>query len=506
MSKLKLVKVGDKEMTTQANTYQFASPLQVAVNARWAERLLLWTFLIGLDVAMILAGFWLAYLLRFETSLTWFYQHEVPPQNYYQWLIVLLAPIWIGIFALFGLYDFKNLFSGMQEYTRAFNACTLAIMLIIFFTFFDPNFVIARGWVILGWLFVGLCVLFGRFLMRRMIQQLRIKGRFLTMVLVVGANEEGRAIAQQLQSNSKAGVRVIGFADDKHKSDDSALNGIPVLGSIDSVSTLARQYGAQEIIVASTALPREQLLNLFQTFYAADIPIRLSSGLYELLTTGVEVHEVANVPLMSINKVRLAGMDVFLKRLLDVMVASIVLIATLPIMVAVGIAIKLGSPGPVFHLRRVVGVGGKSFNALKFRTMYTDADERLERDPELRRQFEENFKLKDDPRVTRIGKILRPVSLDELPQLINILLGQMSLVGPRMITEPERERYGKWSMNLATVKPGLTGLWQVSGRSDVSYDERVKLDMNYIRNYNIWFDLHLLYQTIPAVLKKRGAY
>jgi lipopolysaccharide/colanic/teichoic acid biosynthesis glycosyltransferase len=138
--------------------------------------------------------------------------------------------------------------------------------------------------------------------------------------------------------------------------------------------------------------------------------------------------------------------------------------------------------------------------------MYIDADERLERDPELRRQFEENFKLKNDPRVTRIGRILRRVSLDELPQLFNILLGQMSLVGPRMITEPERERYGKWRMNLATVKPGLTGLWQVSGRSDVSYDERVKLDMHYIRNYNIWLDLHLLYQTIPAVLKKRGAY
>ncbi|MFC1975542.1 sugar transferase [Chloroflexota bacterium] len=493
-------------MTTHTNTYPLASPLQVAVNARWAERLLLWTFLIGVDVAMVLVGFWLAYLLRFETSLVWFYQHEIPPQNYYQWLVVLLVPIWLGIFALFGLYDFKNLFSGMQEYTRAFNACTLAIMLIIFSTFFDPGFVVARGWVILAWLFIGLCVISGRFIMRRMIQQLRAKGRFLTMVLVVGANEEGRAIAQQLQINRKAGIRVIGFADDEHKSDDSALNGIPVLGSINSVSELARQYGIQEIIVASTALSREQLLNLFQTFDAADIPIRMSSGLYELLTTGVEVHEVANVPLMSVNKVRLAGVDVFLKRMLDVMVATIALIMSLPIMVAIGIATKLDSSGPVFYLRRVVGVGGKTFYALKFRTMYTDADERLERDPELRRQFEENFKLKDDPRVTRIGRILRPISFDELPQLFNVLLGQMSLVGPRMITEPERERYGKWRMNLATVKPGLTGLWQVSGRSDVSYDERVKLDMHYIRNYNIWLDLHLLYQTIPAVLKKRGAY
>jgi lipopolysaccharide/colanic/teichoic acid biosynthesis glycosyltransferase len=138
--------------------------------------------------------------------------------------------------------------------------------------------------------------------------------------------------------------------------------------------------------------------------------------------------------------------------------------------------------------------------------MYVDADERLARDPELRHEFELNHKLKNDPRVTRIGRFLRRTSLDELPQLINVVLGQMSLVGPRMITSEERARYGKWRMNLSTVKPGITGLWQVSGRSDVSYEERVMLDMNYIRNYSIWFDLQILWQTIPAVLKSRGAY
>jgi lipopolysaccharide/colanic/teichoic acid biosynthesis glycosyltransferase len=151
-------------------------------------------------------------------------------------------------------------------------------------------------------------------------------------------------------------------------------------------------------------------------------------------------------------------------------------------------------------------VSGKPFDALKFRTMYTDAEERLAQDPELRRQFEENFKLKDDPRVTRMGCFLRRTSLDELPQLFNVLLGQMSLVGPRMITSEERARYGKWRMNLSTVKPGITGLWQVSGRSDVGYAQRVMLDMQYIRNFSIWMDLHLLWRTVPAVLKGHGAY
>jgi len=489
----------------QSNAYQFSGPLRVAVNARWAERILLWTLLVGMDILMILLGFWVAFMVRFEFDIVLFYQHQVAPESFYQWVVFLLAPIWIGIFAVFGLYNFRNLFSGMQEYTQAFNACTLAIMTIIFLTFFDPNFVVARGWVILSWLFVSFFVVLGRFIMRRFVQYLRANGRFVTMVLVVGANEEGRAIAHQLQDNPKGGIQVVGFADADFGEKES-VDGVPLLGSVDAIPDLARQYGVQEIIVASTALRREQLLKLFETFDATDIPIHLSSGLYELLTTGVDVHEVANVPLMSVKKVRLSGIDVVLKRMLDMIFAGIALLAALPIMFIVGILVKFDSPGPVFHLRRVVGVGGRTFNALKFRTMYVDADERLNQDPELRKQFEENFKLKNDPRITRVGKILRGISFDELPQLINVLRGQMSLVGPRMITEPERTKYGKWSMNLATVKPGITGLWQVSGRSDVSYDERVKLDMHYIRNYSIWMDLHLLYQTIPAVFKKRGAY
>jgi len=203
---------------------------------------------------------------------------------------------------------------------------------------------------------------------------------------------------------------------------------------------------------------------------------------------------------------RLTGGDLLLKGLLDLFVSTAMLLLLWPVMLVIGLAVKFDSSGPIFYKRRVVGAGGKPFNALKFRTMYTDADERLAQDPDLFRRFEENFKLKDDPRVTRVGQFLRRTSLDELPQLFNVLFGQMSLVGPRMITEQELIRYGKWRMNLSTVKPGITGLWQVSGRSDVSYEERVILDMKYIRNYSIWLDLHLLWQTVPAVFKARGAY
>jgi FlaA1/EpsC-like NDP-sugar epimerase len=269
-------------MTTHANIYQLSSPLRVAGNARWAERILLLTILIIVDLAMILLGFWLAYVLRFEISFSWFYQHQQSQLDFYRWLVVLMAPFWIGVFGLFGLYDFRRLFGGMAEYTRAFNACTLSIMLIIFFTFFEPEFVVARGWVILSWLLVSFCVLLGRFMIRRVVQRLRTKGRFLTMILIVGANEEGQAIAQQFQSNPKAGICVVGFADDEYSPDGESPVDIPILGSIDSLPVLAERYGIQEIVVASTAVRREQLLTLFQSFNDTDIPVRTSSGLYEV--------------------------------------------------------------------------------------------------------------------------------------------------------------------------------------------------------------------------------
>lgn len=490
---------------TQA-TYQLANPLPVAINARWAERLLLIIGLVCLDLTMVLLGFWLAYAIRFQIGFVWFYQHEVIPTDFYQNLVFLIAPAWIIVFRLFGLYDFKNLFAGTREYAKSFNASTFAMMLMILFIFFGETN-IARAWVLLSWLLVSLGVIIGRFVLRRIVQNLRANGRFLTAALIIGANEEGLAIAEQLQANPKAGVWLAGFADDELGPGSELLPNVPVLGSVDALSSLVRQHGIQEIIVASTALPREKLLQLFTVFGSEDnITIRMSSGIYELLTTGVEVQEFGNVPLLSVNKVRLTGVDMTMKSMLDLTLSIISLLVFLPIMLAIAIAIRLDSPGPIFHLRRVVGVGGKGFNAFKFRTMYVDADERLSRDPELRREFEMNHKLKNDPRVTRIGRFLRRTSLDELPQLINVLLGQMSLVGPRMITAEERARYGKFRMNLSTVKPGITGLWQVSGRSDVSYEERVMLDMNYIRNYSIWFDLFILWQTIPAVLKSRGAY
>jgi len=195
-----------------------------------------------------------------------------------------------------------------------------------------------------------------------------------------------------------------------------------------------------------------------------------------------------------------------MKLALDYALALPGLLLIAPLFMFLAILVKLDSPGPVFHRRRVLGKDGRTFDAFKFRTMYVNGDEILARYPKLRQELNKNYKLKCDPRVTRVGSFLRKFSLDELPQLLNVLARDMSLIGPRIIAPDEINKYGQYGQTLMTVMPGLTGLWQVSGRSNTTYDERVDLDMQYITNWSVWLDVKILLRTIPAVLKGDGAY
>ena len=195
-----------------------------------------------------------------------------------------------------------------------------------------------------------------------------------------------------------------------------------------------------------------------------------------------------------------------LKLLLDYVLVLPGLIFLFPLFAVLAIAVRLDSQGPVIYRRRVLGKGGREFDAFKFRTMHMNGEEILAQYPKLKAELENNYKLKCDPRITRVGRLLRKFSLDELPQLFNIVLRDMSLIGPRIIAPDEIVKYGKWGDTLMTVMPGLSGLWQVSGRSDTSYNERVNLDMEYIHNWSIWLDIKIVLRTIPAVLRGDGAY
>jgi exopolysaccharide biosynthesis polyprenyl glycosylphosphotransferase len=421
-------------------------------------------------------------------------------------LALLLTVVCLLVFASFRLYDLESLLGGVTEYSKIFNACSTATMMVVVATFLAPQFVVARFWVVASWVLSFVLVAFNRFFYRRMVYSLRERGYFLTPTVIVGTNEEAATLATDLAEWRSSGLRLAGFV--ACGPGRVTHPGLPVLGDVRDIRKIIETHGIEDLIVAITSLEREDLLELCEEVnLLPGVHMRISSGLYELLTTGLTIQTKGTVPLISLNKVRLEMEETLVKTVLEYSMTFVGLLLLSPILVCIAALIKMDSRGPVLHRRRVLGVSGKHFDAFKFRTMHTNGDEILRGKPELQERLRNDYKLKDDPRITEVGRWLRKYSLDELPQLFNVILGQMGLVGPRMITPEEAEKYGRHRMNLLTVKPGITGLWQVSGRSDLSYDERVQLDMYYIRNYSVWLDLQILcVQTVPAVIKGRGAY
>lgn len=457
---------------------------------------------------MLGIAFRLAYYVRFEISLPVFQLEANPTFSFYQLLVLGLITILIVIFKLSGLYDKQNLLGGTKEYSLIFNSVTMGMFLVISAGFLFPEFIFARAWLLMAWGFAFFFTALGRFWLRRVIYYLRRHGYYLSPAVIVGANDEGISLAGQLLRWTSSGIHVLGFVDKKLPIGTPLREHLHVLGKVDQLDQIIKQYDVEEIILASSAITsRDKMLEIFKNYgVESGVNVRMSSGLYEIITTGLNVKDFAYVPLVGVNPVRLTGIDRVLKLALDYGLTIPGLILISPFLLFIAITIWLESRGSVIHRRRVMGVNGREFDAFKFRTMYLDGDAILATHPELKAELAHNHKIKNDPRVTRVGKILRKFSLDELPQLFNVLRGDMSLVGPRMISPGEIDNYDQWDINLLTVRPGMTGLWQVSGRSDVTYEERVRLDMQYIRNWSIWLDLQLLLRTIPAVIKSRGAY
>ena len=456
-----------------------------------------------LDVLCIAGSMVAAYLVRFQLLS----YHAPFSSEFYTRLVLAAALAWLIIFAVFRLYSFERLFGGLQEYSGVFNACTAGVVGLVLYGFVDRGLEdsISRGWLALVWFLSTASVVVVRFGYRRFVYALRERGILVRRALVVGVNEEGEAVAAQLCASPKAGMEVVGFVEPAQGK--AVAPDLPVVGGLEDLSELVEKLAIDELIVIPTALKREELLGIYRDLGTDDeLHIRLSSGLYELFTTGIQIKEAGFIPLVSLNRTRITDLDALMKAAADYVGALLGIVLLSPVFLVVALLVRLDSPGSVIHRRRVVGLHGRRFDAYKFRTMIADADAYLKTHPVLLEEWEQTGKVQDDPRITRIGRFLRRYSLDELPQLFNVLKGQMSLVGPRMITPAELSHFGRWQHNLLTVKPGMTGLWQVSGRADLSYAERVEMDMRYIRNYTIWLDLKIVLGTIMAVLRGRGAY
>ena len=328
-------------------------------------------------------------------------------------------------------------------------------------------------------------------------------------VLVLGAGKTGEMVVRALKRQPALGLKPIAILDDD-PAKQSEVEGVPVMGKLSLAPYMARELGVSHAIVAMPGVPREQLLRILEQ-YAHTFPhLLMVPDLFGFASLWVSTKDLGGMLGLEIRQRLLLPGPRLTKAILDRALTVLVGILTLPLLALITLLVWCDSPGPIFYGHQRLGQNARPFTAWKFRSMVTNGEQALEQflmaNPDHRQEWEEERKLKWDPRVTRTGRFLRRTSLDELPQLWNVLRGEMSLVGPRPIVGDEIRYYADTFELYKRVLPGITGLWQVSGRSDVTYGERVNLDAYYVRNWSVWLDVYILTKTIGAVLRGDGAY
>ncbi|HEU5271818.1 MAG TPA: sugar transferase [Jatrophihabitans sp.] len=459
--------------------------------------------LVGLDFLIAAAATFGAYLLRFDGS--W-------DRRLNLFTVLLLPLCWITVIALNHGYDDRFVGVGATEFQRIFHAF-LHVTALVAFASFISHADLSRGFVLVALPVTLLVNLLARYAARKWLHRQRAAGRALKSVLLVGDAEAIVSFTKVLRDDRYVGMRVVGacvpsevVAETSTVETLVALN-VPLLGDVDSVLSAVRQSGADTVaVVSSGRVGPEKLRSISWQLEGSETDLVVSPGLIEVAGPRLHILPVAGLPLLHVEEPTFSGFSRVVKGAFDRGAAALMLFCLSPVFLAIVLAVRISSRGPALFKQTRVGRSGTEFTMLKFRSMYVDAEDRL---LELERLSDGNgmlFKMRSDPRVTRVGQFLRKYSLDELPQLMNVLRGHMSLVGPRPPLPREVARYETHVHRRLLVKPGLTGLWQISGRSDLSWEETVRLDLRYVENWSIATDLLILWKTARAVVAGSGAY
>jgi Undecaprenyl-phosphate galactose phosphotransferase WbaP len=415
--------------------------------------------------------------------------------------------LWPLMFSQLGLYPAYWLTSH-DELRRLATGTTLASLLAVALTFVtQTGLIYSRPILAGGWLLSLMSLPTGRFLVRRAATGLHLSG---PPAVILGAGETAAAAVAWLRRQHPPALQPVAVFDPAPAAIATNVAGVPVLGSLDTAPAWAVSRGIRTAIIASPQVPRSSLLVLLDGDPAAFPHIVVLTDLLGISGPDVEAHDLQGVLALELRRNLLSPRNLALKRLLDLTLLAAGSVLALPLAAVISLAILVESGRPAIFGHPRIGRGGAPFTAWKFRTMVGDAEAAIDRtvleQPALREEWASRRKLRADPRTTRVGRLLRRTSLDELPQLWNVLRGEMSLVGPRPIVAEEMPRYGEAFKIYAQVPPGLSGLWQVSGRSDTSYADRVALDTHYVRSWSIWMDLVILVRTVGVVLARTGAY
>ncbi|MFA5070220.1 MAG: sugar transferase [Patescibacteria group bacterium] len=452
--------------------------------------------LIPVDYFAVFAAGLFAYYLRFQSPLI----TEIRPVFYemslQQYILILagISILWLAIFALAGLYNIQGTRKAIDELAKIFVACSTAIMLIIIIIFFKREFFSSRFIILSGWVLSIIFVSLVRILVRALQHALFRRSVGTHNVLVIGSDRTADEIIREISIKPGLGYKLAGRFDNF---DEEKLK---------QAASWAQNKAIDEVIQAENNLPREDVLRLIDLCNDYHLIFKYAAGISEAQTVHLEVNTMAGIPIVEVKRTPLDGWGKIIKRTLDFIFSLLFLMVLSPVFLIVALAVKLDSSGPVFVRLERIGEAGRPFILFKFRSMIRNAHEMKKNLIALNERNDGPlFKIKNDPRITRVGRFIRKTSLDELPQLYNVLRGEMSLVGPRPHEPEEVAKYEKHQRKLLAIKPGLTGLAQISGRSDLKFDEEAKLDTYYIENWSLNLDLQIIIKTPLVVFSGKSA-
>jgi len=457
------------------------------------------SFLFVSDLFSVSLSWFGAYLLRFETGLV-NPAGDIPTWGQHLPLLVIILLVCAGVFNFTGFYRPKRLSSLPNEVFDVVKGVTVSVLVFVFLTYFFKEYRYSRLTILYFWILSILLVSLSRFFSRSLLRTFRKKGYNLRHVLVVGEGELGQTLLQALHSHPELGLKVIGFLGDSEEHVGNVVSGVRVIGTYYDLSSIIKKGGIDQVFIAIPFHFHEKLKDILASLKNELVDIKVVSDLYDFVTLKGGVDELEGLPIINIQDTPLHGWGKISKRGLDILLASAGIVSLSPLFLVISLSIKLTSPGSVFFRQSRMGFDGEIFDMLKFRSMIVDAE----------RETGSVWARTDDPRRTPIGKILRRTSLDELPQLFNVLKGEMSLVGPRPerpeLIEEFKERIPKYMLR-HKIKAGMTGWAQVNGwRGNSSLEKRIEHDLHYIENWSFSFDLRILFLTLWKGFLSEHAY
>jgi exopolysaccharide biosynthesis polyprenyl glycosylphosphotransferase len=423
-------------------------------------------------------------------------------------VFALFIFVWYLIFSLLGLYESRRLSNRGGEIVGVIKASSLGTLVILISTVIFRIVLVTRLFLVVFWVVSTCAIVASRLVLRVILALIRKHGRNLRHVVIVGSGSRAVEFARWLVDRPELGYRIAGFADHNWDGIDAfQRSGYALACDLGDFAQFLRTNVVDEVVLA---LPfrsmHDQASRIATMCEEQGITVRVLTHIFDLRIAHSSVEELEDNPLITHSRGWVEGWPILIKRILDFMISSILMALFLPVLAVAAILVKLTSPGPILFAQKRLGLNKRHFNVYKFRTMVVDAEKRFHEVEHLNQVSGPVFKVWNDPRITPIGRILRKTSIDELPQLWNVLRGDMSLVGPRPLPVRDYEGFSKdWQRRRLSVKPGITCLWQVGGRSSIPFERWMELDLQYIDKWSLWLDFRILLQTIPAVLRGSGA-